>query len=127
LRSDLIAYLRAVERELGDLGLGVLGSLLGHDRETLAPHRELVIAPRARHSRKLLADAQTRGEIRTDADLNAMEMLIGSLFARAPAGDQGGNPWPERAVDTLLAGLTASARTATVEDGPDVADPGRGQ
>jgi AcrR family transcriptional regulator len=107
LRDDLVAYLRAVDRDLGQLGLGVLGSLLGHDPQTLAAHRERVIAPRARHSRQLLRDAQERGEIRPDADLDAaMELLVGSLFARALAGDRSPHPWPERAVDTLLPGLT---------------------
>jgi hypothetical protein len=96
-----------VERELGTLGLGVLGSLLGHDPETLAAHREQVIGPRARYSRQLLREAQARGEIRADADLDAaMELLIGSLFARALAGDRSPTRWPERAVDTLLSGLT---------------------
>jgi hypothetical protein len=34
-----------------------------------------------------------------------MELLIGSLFARALTGDRSQHPWPERAVDTLLHGL----------------------
>lgn len=106
LRADLIAYLRAVERDLGQVGLGVIASLLGHDPQTLAMHRARVIEPRARHSRQLLRDAQQRGEIRPDADLDAaMELLIGSLFTRALAGDPSPHPWPERAVDTVLTGL----------------------
>jgi AcrR family transcriptional regulator len=106
LRPDLIAYLRAVEHDLGQVGLGVIASLLGHDPQTLAMHRARVIEPRARHSRQLLRDAQLRGEIRPDADLDAaMELLIGSLFTRALAGDRSPHPWPERAVDTVLTGL----------------------
>jgi AcrR family transcriptional regulator len=93
IRADLIEYLRAVDRDLGQLGLGVLGSLLGQDPETLAVHRERVIGPRACHSRQLLRDAQARGEIRTDADLDAtMELLIGSILARVLAG--GTEPQP---------------------------------
>jgi AcrR family transcriptional regulator len=92
LRADLIAYLRAVETDLGHVGLGVIASLLGHDPHTLAMHRARVIEPRARHSRQLLADALQRGEIR-------------SLFTRALNGDRSPCPWPERAVDTILAGL----------------------
>ena len=106
LRADLIAYLRAVEADLGQVGLGVIASLLGHDPATLALHQARVIEPRARHSRKLLRDAQQRGQIRPDADLDAaMELLIGSLFTRALTGDRSARPWPERAVDTLLTGL----------------------
>jgi AcrR family transcriptional regulator len=106
LRADLIAYLRAVETDLGHVGLGVIASLLGHDPHTLAMHRARVIEPRARHSRQLLADALQRGEIRPGTDLDAaMELLIGSLFTRALTGDRSPCPWPERAVDTILAGL----------------------
>jgi len=105
LRADLIAYLRAVDADLG-VGLGVIASLLGHDPHTLDLHRARVIEPRARHSRQLLRDAQQRGEIRPGADLDAaMELLIGSLFTRALSGDRSPHPWPERAVDTILAGL----------------------
>jgi AcrR family transcriptional regulator len=111
LRADLIAYLRAVQADLGQAGLGVIASLLGHDPDTLALHRARVIEPRARHSRQLLRDAQQRGQIRPDADLDAaMELLIGSLFTRALAGDRSPHPWPERAVDSLLVGLRNPAR-----------------
>jgi len=97
---------RAVETDLGHVGLGVIASLLGHDPHTLAMHRARVIEPRARHSRQLLADALQRGEIRPGTDLDAaMELLIGSLFTRALTGDRSPCPWPERAVDTILAGL----------------------
>jgi hypothetical protein len=73
-----------------------------HDPEVLAAHREQVIA---RYSRRLLRQAQQRGEIRADADLDAaMELLVGSLFAHALAGDRSSHPQPERAVDTLRAG-----------------------
>ena len=106
VRADLIAYLRAVDADLGQVGIGVIASLLGHDPETLALYRARVIEPRARHSRQLLRDAQQRGEVRPGADLDAaMELLIGSLFTRALTGDRSPRPWPERAVDTILAGL----------------------
>jgi AcrR family transcriptional regulator len=106
LRADLIAYLRAVDSDLGAVGLGVIASLLGHDPQTLALHRARVIEPRARHSRQLLSDAQQRGDIRPGADLDAaMELLIGSLFTRGLTGDRSPHPWPERAVDTILTGL----------------------
>ncbi|HEX6527843.1 MAG TPA: TetR/AcrR family transcriptional regulator [Streptosporangiaceae bacterium] len=106
LRTDLIAYLRAVQADLGQVGLGVIASLLGHDRETLALHRARVIEPRARHSRQLLRDAQQRGEIRPGADLDAaMELLIGSLFTHALTAERSPHPWPQRAVDTILTGL----------------------
>jgi len=113
LRADLIAYLRAVDADLGRVGLGVIASLLGHDPDTLALYRARVIEPRARHSRQLLHNARQRGQIRPDADLDAaMELLIGSLFTRALTGDRSPRPWPERAVDTLLDGLRTPPETA---------------
>jgi hypothetical protein len=77
---------------------------------------------------RAMRDAQERGEIRPHADLDAaMELLVGSLFARALAGDQGPHPWPERAVETILAGLTpgphagVSGSTASGAECPDSA------
>jgi hypothetical protein len=73
--------------------------------------RSEVIEPRARHSRQLLREAQDRGEIRPGADLDAaMELLVGSLFARALTGGHSPRPWPECAVDTLLDGLRPHLR-----------------
>ena len=40
-----------------------------------------------------------------------MELLIGSMFTRALTGDRSPHPWPERAVDTLLAGLRTPPTT----------------
>jgi len=88
----------------------------GDEKEDFAELRAFgarVIEPRARHSRQLLHDAQRRGEISPGADLNAaMELLIGSLFTRALAGDRSPHPWPERAVDTILTGLRPGQQPA---------------
>lgn len=111
LRSDLVAYLLTVERSLGPVGIGALGSILGErdDPELLSLHRERVIAPRAAHSRALLRAARERGEIRADADLDStMQMLIGSLFARMLAGDRrSARRWAQSVVAIALHGIEA--------------------
>lgn len=105
-REALIAHLRNFEDGVATVGLGALGSLLDErDPEALALHRERTIRRGQERGRSILERARERGEIRVDADLaTALEMLIGSLFARRLAGRDDPH-WAETAVDTLLRGL----------------------
>jgi AcrR family transcriptional regulator len=105
-RDALVAHLRGFEDGIATVGLGALGSLLDErDPEALALHRERTIRRGQERGRSILGRAQERGEIRPDADLDvALEMLIGSLFARRLAGREAPD-WAEAAVDTLLRGL----------------------
>jgi AcrR family transcriptional regulator len=105
-REALIAHLRGFEDGIATVGLGALGSLLDErDPEALALHRERTIRRGQERGHWILHRAQARGEIRPDADLDmALEMLIGSLFARRLAGRDAPG-WAESAVDTLLRGL----------------------
>jgi AcrR family transcriptional regulator len=114
-RDALIDHLRRFELGIGRIGMGVTASLLDEsiDPELLELHRERVVRRGRARAAAVLTRAQERGEIRPDADLEAaMQMLIGSLFARRLAGAED-SPWPEAVVDTLLRGLqpaTAAAR-----------------
>lgn len=106
-RDALINHLQRFERGTGRVGLDVIASLLGErsDPELLELHRERVVNRGRARAHWILRRAQERGEVRTDLDLDAaMEMLVGSLFARRLAGDEA-SPWPEAVVDTLLPGL----------------------
>jgi AcrR family transcriptional regulator len=106
-RDALIDHLLRFERGTGQVGLHVIASLLGErsDPELLELHRERVVRRGRARARSILRRGQERGEVRADANLDAaMEMLIGSLFARRLAGGDG-SPWPEVVVDTLLRGL----------------------
>jgi AcrR family transcriptional regulator len=105
-RAALIEHLRRFENGLATVGVGAFGSLLEErDPEVLELHRERTIRPGVKLARSVLQQAQERGEIRTDADLDvAIEMLFGSFFARRLRG-RAAPDWPESAVDTLLAGL----------------------
>jgi AcrR family transcriptional regulator len=104
--AALVAHLRGFERGVATVGMGALGSLLDErDPEVLELHRERTIRRGQERGRAILARAQARGEIRADADLEvALEMLIGSYFARR-LGGRDAPAWAEAAVDTLLRGL----------------------
>jgi AcrR family transcriptional regulator len=107
-RGDLVAFLEEFETKLGEVGVDVIGSLLGEpgDSEFLELHRQRIIRPRQHRSRQLLRRAQELGMIRPDADLDlVMEMLIGSFFARYLNGRPGPPRWAEAAVATLWEGL----------------------
>jgi len=105
-REALIDHLRRFEMGVS-CGLGVVGTLLGGRSapELLELHRERVISRCRARGQEILRRAQDRGEVRRDADLEtALEMLVGSYFARCLAGGTT-RGWAETAVDTLLRGL----------------------
>jgi AcrR family transcriptional regulator len=107
-KRDLVAFLEEFETTLGEVGVDVIGSLLGEpgDSEFLDLHRQRIIRPRQDRSRQLLRRAQELEMIRPDADLDlVMEMLIGSFFARYLAGRKVPPSWAETAVATLWKGL----------------------
>ena len=107
-RGDLVAFLRQFEASMGEVGVGVISSLLGDggDSEFLELHRQRTIRPCQHESRRLLQRAQALELIRADADLDlVMEMLIGSVIARHLSGRAAPAGWPEAAVATLWEGL----------------------
>jgi hypothetical protein len=105
--ADLVARLghfrRGVERPFG---MAMIGSVLAEEHATpelLSLFRERVVKPRRA---EVLENAQERGELRKDADLEAaVNMLIGSYYAHYLAGDPFPEDWPEAAVRTILDGL----------------------
>lgn len=105
-RAALVEHLRRFESGIATVGLGALGSLLDeHDTEVLELHRERTIRRGQGRMRAVLERATERGELRPDADLEiAIEMLVGSYFARRMSGREAPD-WAESAVDALLRGL----------------------
>ena len=78
----------------------MIGSVLAEEHATLellSLFRERVVEPRHAEVREVLEHAQERGELRQDADLEAaVNMLIGSYYARYLAGDPFfPEDWPE--------------------------------
>jgi AcrR family transcriptional regulator len=106
LRTDLMASLRAAERNLSHVGPGVLGAVLGSGSSDGRPHGRLIVGPAASRLGRLLELGRARGVVAQRADLQAaLELLVGALLARVLLTDEVGAPWPERVVDAILAGL----------------------
>jgi AcrR family transcriptional regulator len=105
--ADLVAQLRQFRKGIErPFGMAMLGTVLAeehHTPELLAHFREHVVRPRRRMLRSVLEQAQARGELRADADLDtAVAMLIGSYYAHYLAGAPIARNWPEQAVRLIL-------------------------
>lgn len=111
-QADLVAQLRhfrtGIERPFGMSMLGTVLAEEHHIPELLARFREHVVQPRRRMLRSVLEQAQARGELRADADLDtAVAMLIGSYYANYLGGAPLARHWPERAARLILRRLHA--------------------
>jgi AcrR family transcriptional regulator len=107
-RGDLVAYLEDFDQRFAEGCLEVVGTLIGmrQDPWALDLHRQRVVGPRMGYVRTLLARAQELGQLRWDADLDlALQMLVGSVFARRVAGETTVAGWAERAADAIWTGL----------------------
>ena len=108
--DDLVARLRHFRRGVErPFGMAMIGSVLAEEHATpelLSLFRERVVEPRRNEVREVLEHAHERGELRKDTDLEAaVNMLIGSYYARYLAGDPFPEEWPEAVVGTVLKGL----------------------
>lgn len=111
LRADLVAqlrHLRAVFERVGMSLTGVCMAEADHVPDLIAALRERSLHP----GRRLLADAlsaaRERGEIDPEADVGtAVEMAIGSYYARFLAGDAFDAGWEERVADATLRAVGA--------------------
>jgi AcrR family transcriptional regulator len=109
-RGDLVAYLEEFDRRFAEGCLEVVGTLIGmrQDPWALDLHRQRVVGPRMGYVRSLLVRAQVLGQLRGDADLDlALQMLVGSVFARRVAGEPTVAGWAERAADAIWTGMGA--------------------
>lgn len=109
-RGDLVALLANFRRGLlRPNGMAMIGTLLAEERRTpelIALFRERVVASRRRMVRRLLDAARERGELRPDADLDAaVNLLIGSYYARYLSGEAIPPDWPERVVAIVWSGM----------------------
>ena len=113
-RTDLVDYLNQFDLRFAESCLEVVGTLIGarEDPGALDLHRQRVVAPRMGYARSLLEQARDDGRLRADADLDlALEMLVGSVFARRIAGTPSAPGWAERAVDAVWAGMSVDSRS----------------
>lgn len=111
-RADVVALVRRFQELMTGPGRTVLATLVAEERhapELLARFRERLIDPSREQGRALLSRAKERGEIRPDADPDAiMDMLAGSYFTRYLAGVPVTESTPEELVDALWRGIGAS-------------------
>ena len=113
LRTDLIAALRDFQKKLlRPNGMAMIGTVLaeeGHTPGLIGAFRRHIVAPRRSHLRAILEAAQLRSELREHADLDAaVNMLVGSYYARYLTGEGIPRDWAERIVETLLHNMEAS-------------------
>jgi AcrR family transcriptional regulator len=109
LRDALLAFLIAFGSKLETVGLDVLGTMLVErdDSDALRLHRERVVEPHRERMDVIVRAAQERGQVRADFDgLLALELLVGSFFARHVAGrPMPVEEWARQAVDLLWRGM----------------------
>lgn len=111
--ADLVKLLRDFRRKLlRPNGMAMIGTLLaeeGHTPELLELFRENIVRPRRDGLLAVLSAAAERRELMPDADLDAaVNLLIGSFYARYLSDGAIPADWPERVVRLVLAGLTPS-------------------
>src|SRR5262245_33148982 len=109
--ADLIAILRDFQRKLlRPNGMAMIGTLLAEEPHTpglIRRFREKIVQPRRRGLLAILKQARDRGELREGADLDAaVNLLVGSFYARYLTGDGLPANWPRRVVAVVLRGLT---------------------
>lgn len=114
-RDDLVGMLGAFRRSLtGTRSLALLGTVLSeehHTPELAARWREQLLRPRRAGLRAALERGVARGEVRADADIDAaVNLLVGSFYARHLTGEGIPRDWPRRVVDTVWAGLEGGGR-----------------
>jgi AcrR family transcriptional regulator len=124
-RRDLVAYLSEFDRRFAEGCLEVVGTLIGmrEDPCALDLHRHRVVEPRLGYARSLVVRAQELGHLAEDADVDlALQMLVGSVFARRVAGHASTPGWADRAVDAIWTGMGAGQKG---ERGPGARRQGR--
>lgn len=115
-REALKELLAATAAALASPGaMTILGSLLAHgqrDPGLMATFREVIFEPRHEIVREVIADAIKGGQVRADIDAAiVIDMLFGSLLARALAGGSIDTAYAERAVDLVWAAITTKETT----------------
>lgn len=113
LRADLAAQLRHLHDVFSRLGMSVIGVCLAEEEglpDLIAALRARSVGPGRQIMRDAIAAAVARGELPAVGDAEAetaIEMAIGSYYARHIAGRPFDDGWPERVADATLRALGA--------------------
>jgi AcrR family transcriptional regulator len=100
--AELAKFLEEFDSYFAETCLELIGCLLAarEDLWAMALHRERVVGPRLAWVRRVLERARERGDVAEDVDIDlALQMLVGSVFARRVAGVSSQPGWARRAID----------------------------
>ena len=108
-REKLLAHLRSFQKSLlRPNGMAMIGTLLAeetHTPELVRLFRERIVVHRRESLRELLEEASAGGELASDTDIDAaVNMIVGSFYARYLAEGRVPRDWPSRVVDVLFRG-----------------------
>ncbi len=120
-RADLARYLANFRRSLlRPNGMSMLGTVLLEEHRTpelMARFRERVVAPRRAGLRAILERGLAKGDVRKGADLDAaVNLLVGSFYARYLTGEGVPEDWPARVVAAVWPGLRRGPRRGDAGD-----------
>lgn len=113
LRADLTAQLRHLHEVFARLGMSVIGVCLAEEDslpDLIAALRARSVEPGRQIMRDAIAAAAARGDLppaAEDGAETAIEMAIGSYYARYIAGRPFDEGWAERVADATLRALGA--------------------
>lgn len=112
LRLDLVTQLQHFQESMSaPYSLALIGAALAEERTTpelLTVIREHVVASRRQMLRSILREAQVRGELTPQVDLDFVAaQLVGSYYALYIAGYPIPPDWPQKVVDQVLDGIAA--------------------
>jgi AcrR family transcriptional regulator len=110
VEADLVRLLADFRKKLlRPNGMSLIGTVLAEESHVPALmelFRRNVVQPRRRGLLAILEAARQHKQLRPDADLDAaVNLLVGSFYARYLTGEEVTPDWPERVVRTVLAGL----------------------
>ncbi|MFO0891466.1 MAG: TetR/AcrR family transcriptional regulator [Isosphaeraceae bacterium] len=113
--DDLVSLLRDFQRKLlRPNGMAMIGTLLAEEQHTpklIRLFRDTIVKPRRDGLLAILKAARDRGELHADADLDAaVNLLVGSFYARYLSGEGVPQDWPVRVVRMMLAALRVDAQ-----------------
>ena len=95
--------------------MAMIGTLLaeeGHTPKLIRLFRERIVKPRRDGLLAILEAARARGELDADADLDAaVNLLVGSFYARYLSGEGVPQDWPVRVVRLVIAALRGTSQS----------------
>jgi AcrR family transcriptional regulator len=102
-RQKLVSHLRGFRKSLlRRNGMAMLGTILAEEHRTpelMQLFRSRVVVRRRQLLKELIEQGVVAGEIRPGADIDAaVNLLVGSFYARYLAGQAISDQWPARAV-----------------------------